>query len=421
MWKKIKDSKWLYVVLSLLMASVLWIYVVKEANPTEKRSITNIPITFTGTEILAARNLIISDGANQTMTLNLEAKSDVFSKLNRENITLSVDVSQISEPGTYRLLVKPSYPINVNQLDVTVNNDVSELYVEFSVSELESKEIPVRLEFKGSYADDYMAGKPTITPGTINISGQQELVNQVAYAKVVLTIEDMSESYEGDLPFVYVSADGTELTDLDVTANVDTVHVEYPIVKTKQIPVTVDIIPGGGATASDVDVTYGVNNETVMYLTISGPEDQLEAYDKIVLGEIDLSKVYTQETFTFPVVLNENFTNESGISSVDVTVTIDDTRLTTREFTVDNIQMINKPEGYNAELVTESRLVTVRGPEDAVNALYQSQLRIVVDLSQAQLATGRQTVQAQVIIDGSSDVGVLGGEYDVLVNFTLAE
>ena len=270
MWKKIKDSKWLYVVLSLLMASVLWIYVVKEANPTEKRSITNIPITFTGTEILAARNLIISDGANQTMTLNLEAKSDVFSKLNRENITLSVDVSQISEPGTYRLLVKPSYPINVNQLDVTVNNDVSELYVEFSVSELESKEIPVRLEFKGSYADDYMAGKPTITPGTINISGQQELVNQVAYAKVVLTIEDMSESYEGDLPFVYVSADGTELTDLDVTANVDTVHVEYPIVKTKQIPVTVDIIPGGGATASDVDVTYGVNNETVMYLTISG-------------------------------------------------------------------------------------------------------------------------------------------------------
>ena len=208
MWKKIKDSKWLYVVLSLLMASVLWIYVVKEANPTEKRSITNIPITFTGTEILAARNLIISDGANQTMTLNLEAKSDVFSKLNRENITLSVDVSQISEPGTYRLLVKPSYPINVNQLDVTVNNDVSELYVEFSVSELESKEIPVRLEFKGSYADDYMAGKPTITPGTINISGQQELVNQVAYAKVVLTIEDMSESYEGDLPFVYVSADG---------------------------------------------------------------------------------------------------------------------------------------------------------------------------------------------------------------------
>ena len=158
-----------------------------------------------------------------------------------------------------------------------------------------------------------------------------------------------------------------------------------------------------------------------MYLTISGPEDELEAYDKIVLGEIDLSRVYSQETFTFPVVLNEDFTNESGISSVDVTVTIDDTRLTTREFTVDNIQMINKPEGYNAELVTESRLVTVRGPEEAVNALFQSQLRIVVDLSQAQLATGRQTVQAQVIIDGSSEVGVLGGEYDVLVNFTLAE
>ena len=43
MWKKIKDSKWLYVVLSLLMAAVLWIYVVREANPSIERSIANIP------------------------------------------------------------------------------------------------------------------------------------------------------------------------------------------------------------------------------------------------------------------------------------------------------------------------------------------------------------------------------------------
>lgn len=34
MWKKITDSKWFYIVVSLLLAFVLWLYVGKEANPS---------------------------------------------------------------------------------------------------------------------------------------------------------------------------------------------------------------------------------------------------------------------------------------------------------------------------------------------------------------------------------------------------
>lgn len=417
MWKKIKDSKWSYVVLSILMAIILWAYVVKEANPSIKRNISGIPVTFSGTDILAARNLIIAAGSEQTMTLNVEAKSDVMSKLSRDTISVTVDVSKILEPGDYRIMPDIGFSPNVPQTGIAVNNDVSDLYVGFTVSKLETKEVPVKLDFKGSIAKGYQAGEPVLTPGTISISGQRELVNQVAYAKVVLAQEELNASYAGDLTFIYVGSDGQELTGLKVTSNVDTVHVVYPIVMTKRVPVSVKIIPGGGATEKDVKVTFGSDHESEFYLDIAGPEADIEAYKEIALGEINLSDVVTKETYTFPVKLSDTFTNESGITEVSVTVEIDDTRLSTAEFEVDNIQLINVPAGFQASLVTQSRQVTVRGARDAIAALFQSQVRIIVDLSAAQKAAGRQTVPAKVMIDGSNEVGVLGS-YNVVVSLT---
>ena len=60
MWNKIKNSKWLYVLLSILMAVILWAYVVKEADPDLTKDVAGIPVTFTGTGILNSRNLIIA-------------------------------------------------------------------------------------------------------------------------------------------------------------------------------------------------------------------------------------------------------------------------------------------------------------------------------------------------------------------------
>ena len=64
--------------------------------------------------------------------------------------------------------------------------------------------------------------------------------------------------------------------------------------------------------------------------------------------------------------------------------------------------------------MTLSCLVQIRGEEEAVNAVIPSQLRMVADLKDA--GPGSQTVNATVYLDGSSSVGVVGGDYKVVVN-----
>lgn len=434
MWNKVKNSKWLYVLLSILMAVILWAYVVKEADPPINRDITGIPVTFTGTGILTSRSLIISEGAEQTMTLNVDAKSATLNRLSRDTISLTVDTSKIVEPGNYRLMVEIGWPQTVNTVDITLNTELDNLYVEFTVAKLETKEIPVSLEFNGSIAEGYQAGEYMITPGTISISGQRDLINQVVNAKVVLTQQELSETYTGDLAFVYVGSDGEELTGINIQSNVDTVHIVYPIVKEKQVPLVVTLRPGGGATPDDVTVSPSVQDPeeaeaqldgskqvVVGEISVTGPEDELEGLQKIVVGEVDLADVVRPRTYLFPIALSGGFNNESGIQEISVTVAVKEGALVTKEFAVTNIVLINEPEGFHTELVTQSRQVTIRGHREAVDSVYVGQLRIVADVTAGKAtAVGRFNIPARVYVDGNDEVGVVE-TYNITVNITQEE
>ena len=121
-------------------------------------------------------------------------------------------------------------------------------------------------------------------------------------------------------------------------------------------------------------------------------------------------------TLTFPINLSDSLTNESGISEATVTLTI--TGLSMQEFEVDNIELINIPEGYSADLVTQSRVVLVRGTQEELDQLFQSQIQIVADLSQlSSTGVGRQTVPATVNVTGGGSAGAVG-RYSVVVNLT---
>ena len=149
---------------------------------------------------------------------------------------------------------------------------------------------------------------------------------------------------------------------------------------------------------------------------VSGSGEDLAGLTNISLGEIDLAQIFgTREVLSLPIDLDSSLTNVSGITEAAVTVTIHG--LTTRILQVSNISFINKPEGYQADAVTQSCSIQIRGSQEAVEAVTASQLRIVADLSEMELSTGSQTIPVRVYLDGSSDVGVVG-EYNIVVSLT---
>ena len=88
----------------------------------------------------------------------------------------------------------------------------------------------------------------------------------------------------------------------------------------------------------------------------------------------------------------------------------------TEVFAVSNIRTVNPPEGYNVDVVTQSVLVTVRGPAEELEKIDTSQFQVVADLSDL-TGEGSRQVRAKVYLNGTSTVGVIG-EYTVLVNIS---
>lgn len=413
MGKKITDSRWFYIVISLLLAFILWIYVGKEANPIKTSTLSNVQVVYSGLEKLEERGLMISEGADQTVALRIRARSDVWARLNQGETTVTIDVSGITEPGEQNVTITSrniSYPRSITATDSIELQYTSPGAVTFTVSKWASKDVDVRGVFEGSIADGYQRGEFSMAPEKVTVSGPQELVEQVDYARVTVTQTDMNATYSQDTGYTLIDYDGNPIFADELETEPETVLVTLPVEKLKEVELTVDIIPGGGATADDVEID--IEPKTIM---VSGSDEDLENLDSISLGEIDLADVFGSLTQSMPIQLDSVLTNVSGITEAKVTVTVKG--LTTKVLQVSNISFINKPAGYQADVVTQSCSVQIRGTEEAVAAVTASQLRIVADLSAVELSTGNQTIPVKVYLDGSSDVGVVG-DYNIVVSIT---
>lgn len=414
MWKKITDGKTFYIVVSLLLAFILWLYVSNEVNPDDTGTVRGIKVIISGMEKLEERGLMISAGADQTITLSLQAKRNVLSKLTSDNITITADVSNITEPGTVSLDYRITYPLSVAG-EVIGERDKRPEKIELTISRwMERDNVEVRAVFDGSVAEDYQAGTVSLAPQTITVRGREEIVRQIAYAQVTISEQNLSGTYSQETPFVFVDFNGDPLdaaTVGELMVEENTILVTLPVVKLKEIPLTIEQIAGGG-------VTEAVVNIEPNSIIVSGDEADLEALKEIKLDPVELYKVFGTDTLVRSVNLPPELTNVSGVTEATVTVKIEG--VVTRTVIVDDISIVNPPDGYAAEKVTTSREIQIRGDQEAVDAVLATQLRIVADLKDITPAIGNQTVPVRVYLDGSSDVGVVG-DYNIVISISEEE
>ena len=407
-----EKNRGFYMVLSLLIAMALWMYVGNK-NPNEEGPVRNLPVTFSGIEILESRGQMITEGKDQTVTLNITGKRDVYRLLSAETVNITVDVSSVQQPGPHTQAYQVSYDlpssVSANSLVIT---DRYPLNITYTVARKATRSIPVRGTIVGGVAEGYQAGEFTFLPASIQVSGEESIVNQIDYAQVTLERADMDQTYSGDLPYTFISFTGDALEGIAVTPDVSLVRTTLPVFQLKEVPLTVNLISGGGITADTVEnyVKYKIEPESIM---VSGSAADLEPLKEISLGNVDLAKVLGTNTLNFTIPLAPELTNVSGVSEATVKITV--TGLTTATMEVDNIEVINKPTGYEVEKVTTSRQVQIRGSADAVASVTPNQLRIVADLQNAVAATGSQTIPVKVYLDGRSDVGVVG-DYNIVIS-----
>ena len=102
--------------------------------------------------------------------------------------------------------------------------------------------------------------------------------------------------------------------------------------------------------------------------------------------------------------------NQTGVN--EATVSIQFSGLSTREYTVDNFEAINVPEGMEVEIINASLTVRVRGAAGQISQLTGDDIKVVVDFSNA--VAGTATYKASITFgEEFTAVGAVMGPYSV--------
>lgn len=363
---------------------------------------------------------------NVTANIYIRATPTVLAALNENPPRLTANVSNINTEGTQRVAYSYSLPAGVTENDVEISaRNSSGMAVDVEIARfLRRENVEIRGEFQGSVEEGYLPGDNDdfrFSPGTLTISGRAELVNQVAYAKVVVTGENLTESVGDYFPFQLIGASGDPL-DLEISCDVDTIYTSFPIRATVEIPLEVKVTPGGGLGVNDVRVK--LDTESIVVAGSREAVDALAGQGAITVASIDLATLEDDMAEnggerTFAIPLTDELENVSGVTEVTVTLRILK-RVETRTFQAVHISTVNVPEGWRDSVITQVLPVKVRGTPAMLDELTEENIRVAADLKEINAAAGQHTAPAIIYLDSAgtaADVGVVNpAGYTVVVS-----
>ena len=377
--KKIYNSKAFWMIVSLLASLAIWVYVTSVETDESKTTFRGVKVELVGEDILRdSKNLVVTDMDTSTVTVEVVGPRRIIGSLSSDQLVAQVDVSKLSRAAYTSQQYTIVYPDGTDTSKLSENRRTPET-INFMVSAQTSKSIQVRGSFDGSLAEGYTAEMPVFEPSTITITGSEAYLKDVEYAWVTFSKENVDSTYSVETGFTLMDANNEPCSTTGISFSTDVVTATLPLLTLKEV---------------NLDVT------------LAGDSSLLAGMNKIILATIDLTDFSSTFTETYTIPIDNELKNTTGITKATVTVEI--VGLETKTFRVTNFSCINATEGYEADIITESKEITLRGTPEALAQIKDENIRAVADLTDYKESTGTYMPQVKVYVDGFTDVGAIG-------------
>ena len=186
------DNKTFIKIISLIAAVCLWVYVMGEVDPNTKENISNIPVSFTGTDALAEKDLAVVQEQETFISAAISGKRSEVHDIKRSGLTAYVDVSSCQKG-------KNTGKINISLPEGVKLKNVSDNTMHFKVESLVSEKKPAVIEFTGSAAgseNDAVDWVFKIDPKDVTVQGAKSSVGKIDH--VMGTVDSQIVSKEAD-------------------------------------------------------------------------------------------------------------------------------------------------------------------------------------------------------------------------------
>ena len=373
--------------LSLLLAILLWSYVVS-SNPsiTRTKDINGLTAYLTNESTLNANRLALSEDPSEALeniSVRLEVPQSSYALASAENVQVTLDLSSVRSAGTQEVALSAttSYGRVLKILPESVTLDF-EAY--------DSRSVPVNAAVTGDQDENTWYNINRLNPEELVISGPSSVVQTIASAYVYVDVTDRDTSYVTAARFSLLNYNGEEIPQTLLSSSSSSVTVGVDVYPTKELPISTDIEDVVQGTPAE---GYEVTSVTIQpeAVTLAADQELLDNLTELLIQPVDvsgLSQTFSQRTRI------ATLTDFRDISTEQVYVTVNIEEVQQSAWAEVNLTFINIPDDMSCTFTSADFRVLVTGPTSRVQALVESGVEAVVDVSG--LSAGEYTLPITV-------------------------
>ena len=271
-------------IVSLLFAMLIWGYVMVEVNPKRVKTITDVPISFSGESSLHDRGLAVRgdrDDILRNVTVRVKVQLTDYTGLDASDISASVSLRPVNKADTYKLKIDAT-----SSLGTVENVSPSEITIE--VDELATMLVPIDVEYSGELPDGYWKSEPTLASQSIKVSGPRDDVSTISKAICTIDLENRTTSYNEAILLKYVDKNGDEIDTALFLDTLPSVVVKMDVMRIVELPINAaEAVLGADALPANYEV-YDVV-ATPPTVRVVGSENALSGLTGIKIENIDVS------------------------------------------------------------------------------------------------------------------------------------
>ncbi|WOC31413.1 MULTISPECIES: CdaR family protein [Caproicibacterium] len=405
-------------VLSIVIAFVLWIVLAFNDTDHHPKNISDVPISVQLSDEAQKQGLTVySPTKTDTVSVSITGNTLVVNQIRSSDIEVApVSVSQITAPGDYKVALVGK---NISALSNFDFYEISPSEWTIHVDRALKKSFPIKLPANMDKIDTsgYYSPGPTADAESVTISGPESEVNKIDHVSIDYSAGDtaLTETKTVQAPLLLYDASGNVITPSKyVTMSISQVNVTIQVQPKKTVKVRPTFTGQPTGLQFDQDDAFTVTPDTI---EIAGPKDTLSKISEVSLEAIDFSQINTtHNSFTQQISqLPAGCTNLSSGTTAQVTLK-NMSQYTSKQFTVTAFTKMNVPDNMTATMVTKSLTVSVVGKESDIATLTDSNITAAVDLSNVQEA-GTTNAPVSIKIGGNKTCWAYG-TYQASVTLT---
>ncbi len=259
-------------IFSVVISICLWFYVVQVQDPDISRTIKNVPVVFTQTNMLEEKNLILLNGEEHTVDVEIRGPRKNVMGVNKKNLNVLVDVGSIEKSGQYSLVTKIVLPYA--NIEVVGKNPAT---LQVTADTLATVTKPVTVIEEGTPKADYVIGKKTATPEEISIQGPKTIIDGIQSVAIKVDVSNQTADITDKSNVVVYGAGDQEIKSSLLSFSEEEIDFHIEVLKSKTVDL--DLIFADNAKFFEKD--YILDKNSVKSVQIAGVQALVDNMTKV--------------------------------------------------------------------------------------------------------------------------------------------